>query len=253
MQDWNDLWRPELAGRISMVDSPREVIGAVFKYMGASYNTRDISREIPGGIIAVQQNLALFAKQVLLFDSRNYLKAFSVGDAWVAVGWSSDILPAAKRMSMLQLLFPSLEPVWWADLLYQLQLDAHRWKCLGGRIRGPSPLMHQWLDFCVQPARELPFKQGVFPGALPSTLEGVPTEVLPKGAPKLPTNLISGVPPPEILDKCEFLEPLSEAALSDYKWLISTMKKPAREIIQQIFATVSNATRMKLLLWRKEN
>lgn len=65
MQDWKDLWRPELAGRISMVDSPREVIGAVLKYMGASYNTSDISKEIPGGITAVQQNLALLAKQVL--------------------------------------------------------------------------------------------------------------------------------------------------------------------------------------------
>ena len=41
-KDWKDLWRPELAGRISMVNSPREVIGTVLKYMGASYNSNDI-------------------------------------------------------------------------------------------------------------------------------------------------------------------------------------------------------------------
>ena len=37
----------------------------------------------------------------------NYLKSFSVGDVWVAVGWSSDVIPAAKRMSNVAVLFPS--------------------------------------------------------------------------------------------------------------------------------------------------
>lgn len=65
MQDWADLWRPELAGRISMVNSPREVIGAVLKYMGASYNTTDIDLQVAGGRDAVQRNLALLARQVM--------------------------------------------------------------------------------------------------------------------------------------------------------------------------------------------
>lgn len=66
MQDWADLWRPELAGRISMVDSPREVIGAVLKYMGASYNTKNINLQVDGGRDAVKHNLALLGKQVLI-------------------------------------------------------------------------------------------------------------------------------------------------------------------------------------------
>lgn len=49
-----------------MVDSPREIIGAVLKYMGGSYNTNDINKEIPGGISAVKQQLAVLAKQVSL-------------------------------------------------------------------------------------------------------------------------------------------------------------------------------------------
>jgi spermidine/putrescine-binding protein len=65
LQDWADLWRPELAGRISMVDSPREVIGAVLKYMGASYNTKNIDLQVAGGRRAVQKNLELLRKQVL--------------------------------------------------------------------------------------------------------------------------------------------------------------------------------------------
>ncbi|XP_024038887.1 uncharacterized protein LOC112097729 isoform X3 [Citrus clementina] len=96
-KDWKDLWQPELAGRISMVNSPRQVIGSVLKYRGASYNSNDIDSQVAGGKIAVQQNLALLANQVRLFDSTHYLKAFAIGDVWVAVGWSSDVLPAVKR------------------------------------------------------------------------------------------------------------------------------------------------------------
>ena len=47
-----------------MVDSPREVVGSVLKYMGASYNTKNIDLQVSGGKNAVQQNLALLRKQV---------------------------------------------------------------------------------------------------------------------------------------------------------------------------------------------
>lgn len=73
MQDWADLWRPELAGRISMVNSSREVVGAVLKYMGASYNTTDIDFHVAGGRNAVQQNLELLARQVV---ERKYFISF---------------------------------------------------------------------------------------------------------------------------------------------------------------------------------
>lgn len=62
-----------------MVDSPREVIGAVLKYMGASYNTENISSQIPGGRDAIQQNLTSLAKQVrqILFQSDDKNDEFS--------------------------------------------------------------------------------------------------------------------------------------------------------------------------------
>lgn len=47
-----------------MVDSPREVVGAVLKYMGASYNTNNLDLQVAGGRIAVQKNLQLLERQV---------------------------------------------------------------------------------------------------------------------------------------------------------------------------------------------
>ncbi|XP_022756433.1 uncharacterized protein LOC111304174 [Durio zibethinus] len=251
IKDWADLWRPELAGRISMVNSPREVVGAVLKYMGASYNTTDIDLQVAGGRNAVQQNLLLLARQVLLFDSVHYLKAFSVGDVWVAVGWSSDVLPVAKRMSNVAVIVPKSGASLWADLWVipaASRLETNR---IGGRVRGPSPLIHQWVEFCLQTARTLPFKQGVIGGASPSALESTPVkmpEEFTKGKPKLETNLIAGVPPPEILERCEFLEPLSDIALLDYQWLIDNMPKSGAGFMHMIECISSIVRKLGLKL-----
>ncbi|KAK3183457.1 hypothetical protein Dsin_030743 [Dipteronia sinensis] len=243
IEDWTDLWRPELAGRISMVNSPREVIGAVLKYMGASYNTEIMDLQVAGGRIAVQQNLALLGKQVRLFDSTNFLKAFGVGDVWVAVGWSSEVLPAVKRMSNVTVIVPKSGASLWADLWTIPAASRLETNQIGGRVRGPSPLIHQWIEFCLQSARALPFKQEVIPGAPPSALESKPVEVpgdLLKGKPKLDTNLIAGVPPAEILARSEFLEPLSDATLTDYEWLIASMQKPDTGFINRIQHFISS-------------
>ncbi|KAM7493647.1 hypothetical protein LguiB_028256 [Lonicera macranthoides] len=235
-----------------MVDSPREVVGAVLKHMGASYNTNDIDSQVAGGRNAVQQNLALLQKQVKVFDSVHYLKAFGVGDAWVAVGWSSDIIPAAKRMNGVAVIVPRSGASLWADLWAIPAASKLETDRIGGRVRGPSPLVHQWIDFCLQPQRALPFKQEVVPGASPSALESAPingSQGLGKNKPKLDTNLVAGVPPPEILGKCEFLEPLSDTTLSDYRWLTESMQRPrhgsvqgvqdfARLVVQKISAKV---------------
>ncbi|KAL6843772.1 hypothetical protein ACP4OV_026343 [Aristida adscensionis] len=250
IQDWEDLWRPELAGKISMVDSPREVIGAVTKHLGSSYNTVDMDAEISGGREAVLNSLTQLQKQVQLFDSMNYLKSFAVGDVWVAVGWSSDVIPAAKRMSNVAVVVPKSGSSLWADLWAIPSATRFQTDRIGGRTRGPSPLIHQWFDFCLQSARSLPFRQDVIPGASPLHLESPVPEVPQdrnKRKPKLDTNLVRGVPPPEILEKCEFLEPLSDKALGDYQWLISRMQRPRlglfRNALQKISAVLDFKSR----------
>ncbi|KAK9215100.1 hypothetical protein WN944_007103 [Citrus x changshan-huyou] len=214
IEDWKDLWQPELAGRISMVNSPREVIGSVLKYRGASYNSNDIDSQVAGGKIAVQQNLALLANQVRLFDSTHHLKAFAIGDVWVAVGWISDVLPAVKRMSSVAVVVPKSGA-----------------SCLPFYFD-----IHIVISFILAITRALLFKQEVIPGASPSALEStlvkLPEELL-EGKPSLDTNLIAGVLPAEILARCEFLEPLSEATLSDYEWLVVNLQKPAPVLMKR--------------------
>ncbi|XP_078163710.1 putrescine-binding periplasmic protein-like protein [Carex rostrata] len=231
IEDWDDLWRPELGGKIAMVDSPREVIGATLKYLGASYNTTDMESQVAGGREAVLKCLTVFQRQVRLFDGVHYIKSFATGDVWVVVGWSGDVIPAAKRMSDVAVIVPQSGTSLWADIWAIPNATKFKTHQIGGRVRGPSPIIHQWMDFCLQTARDLPFREVVVPGSSPLYLE---QSVLPeakhkekdRGKPKLDTNLKEGMPPRDILERCEFLEPLSDKAIEDYRWLLSNMQKP---------------------------
>lgn len=106
----------------------------------------------------------------------------------------------------------------------------------GGRTRGPSPLVHQWIDFCLQPERALSFMGEVIVGASPLALEKPIQESgnLTKNRPQLDTNLVASVPPPNILARCEFLEPLPEETLSDYRWLIDSIRKPSHSLLKRL-------------------
>ncbi|XP_057766808.1 uncharacterized protein LOC130987178 [Salvia miltiorrhiza] len=250
IEDWSDLWRPELAGKISMVDSPREIVGAVLKYMGSSYNTTNIDSQVVGGKNAVLQQLNLLVKQVRLFDSQHYLKAFRAGDVWVAVGWSSDVLPVAKTMSNVSVMVPKSGASLWADFWAIPATSRLATDQVGGRIRGASPLVHQWVEFCLQPERALPFKEEVVPGASPISLKAPVEQQLlarKKGRPKLETNLVANVPPADILSKCELLEPLSEDALSDYEWLISSLPKSSSSVLTRLQQSLSSLVKNAIL------
>ncbi|KAJ7011008.1 hypothetical protein NC653_001441 [Populus alba x Populus x berolinensis] len=68
----------------------------------------------------------------------------------------------------------------------------------GAKLEDRPSVVHEWIELRLQAARALPFKQEVIPGATPSDI-GVPNE-LAKCKPKLGTNLIAEVHPPDIFD-----------------------------------------------------
>ncbi|KAK4401065.1 Spermidine/putrescine-binding periplasmic protein 1 [Sesamum angolense] len=249
IQDWSDLWRPELAGKISMVDSPREIVGAVLKCMGASYNTANVDSQVVGGKYAVLHQLELLVQQSSnelytgsTIDSQHYLKAFRAGDVWVAVGWSSDVLPVAKTMSNVSVIVPKSGASLWADFWAVPSVSRLVTDQIGGRVRGPSPLVEQWVEFCLQPERALPFKEEIIAGASPISLKSMVEgpQKRRNGGPKLDTNLIANIPPAEILSRCELLEPLSEDTLSDYQWLIQSLQKPHHSIMNRLTRSISS-------------
>ncbi|HEY9740889.1 MAG TPA: extracellular solute-binding protein, partial [Coleofasciculaceae cyanobacterium] len=113
-KDWSDLWRPELRDRISLLDQPREVIGLTLKKLGASYNTTKLS-EVPN----LKEELLALHQQVKFYSSNNYLQPLLLEDTWVAVGWSTDVLPLRTSYRQIEAIVPQSGTALWADLWVQ--------------------------------------------------------------------------------------------------------------------------------------
>ncbi|MBD2559384.1 MULTISPECIES: extracellular solute-binding protein [Nostoc] len=198
-KDWSDLWRDEVQQRISLLNQPREVIGLVLKKLGKSYNTENLD-QVPD----LEKELQTLNRKVKLYSSNNYLEPLIMGDTWLAVGWSSDVLPVLGAYPQLGAVIPQSGTAIWADL----------WVRPAGIPR--VTLSDQWIDFCWQP----------------STAKQI--SVLTKSNSPISTNIVaSDIPKPllsllqsdgEVFDKSEFLLPLPPSAIKQYESLFAKIK-----------------------------
>ena len=200
-QDWGDLWREELRDRISLPNHPREVIGLTLKYLGSSYNTENLDR-VPD-LIA---QLSRLHQQVKLYSSDTYLQPLILGDTWLAVGWSNEILPVMQRYRQIAAVIPQSGTSLWADLwVNPTQANSDR------------ALEYQWIDFCWQPqiARQILL--------LGRTNSPIPLQIEPDNIQAELRPLL--VPNEHILDKSEFLRPLTSDAIQQYQALWQGMRE----------------------------
>jgi putative spermidine/putrescine transport system substrate-binding protein len=198
-QDWDDLWRSELRSRISLLNQPREVIGLVLKKLGKSYNTENID-QIP----TLETELQALNQQVKFYDSTTYLEPLITGDTWLAVGWSSDILPILNRYPKLTTVIPQSGTAIWADL----------WVSPAGVEK--EALASEWINFCWQPniAKQI--------AILTKSNSPIATNISADELQETLNNLL--LKNQEILEKSEFLLPLSPATTKQYESLFIKMK-----------------------------
>jgi putative spermidine/putrescine transport system substrate-binding protein len=190
--DWADLWRPDLQRRISLLDQPREVIGLTLKKLGHSYNTQDLTT-----IPTLDAELKALQAQVKFYSSTSYLQPLLLGDTWVAVGWSTDVLPLMQRSQQIAAVVPRSGTALWADLWVR-----------PANLPAISELVKQWIEFCWQPQPAKQLTQ-ISWAASPSLFAAEPPPDLRQAAIVLPE--------PAILTQSEFLLPLAEAALAQYR------------------------------------
>jgi len=202
--DWSDLWQPGLKHRFSLPDQAREVIGLTLKKLGKSYNTTDLS-----GVPQLEAELQALHQQVKLYSSTAYLQPLMLGNTWAAVGWSSDILPILQRNQQLAAVIPQSGASLWADM----------WVRPSAVEQELSKLAIAWLQFGWQPAIAS-FWSNVSQTALP-VLTNLPAKDLPES---LQNNRLL-LPESKLFDKNEFLLPLPEAAIAQYRELWLTLRK----------------------------
>lgn len=109
IQDWADLWRPELTRKLTLPDHPREVIGLTLKKLGRSYNDPLQESETILG-----SELKALHEQVLAYTSESYIQMLQIEDSWIAVGWTEDLFHLQQNFPHFKVVIPrSGTAIWW--------------------------------------------------------------------------------------------------------------------------------------------
>ncbi|MEM9137323.1 MAG: extracellular solute-binding protein [Cyanobacteria bacterium P01_F01_bin.42] len=196
LRDWADLWRPKLSQRVSLLNQPREVIGMTLKSLGRSYNTPDLEQVQP-----LRQKLLALHQQAKQYSSNKYLEPLILGDVWVAMGWSSDVIPALSQDENLGVIFPQSGSAIWADVWVKAKKSA------SDSAEFPvSQLTQQWVEHWWS--------------------DDVANDIarFTDAAPVIPIQADQSTLTPEDFDRSEFLLPLDPRAIEQYRQLWLEMR-----------------------------
>ncbi len=193
---WRDLWEPRLAGKITMLDDPPEVLGACLKMLGYSLNSADPAE------LAKAQREAIAQKRLL----RAYLNAevrdqLVAGDVAAAQAWAVTAAQAIQAAPQkLAFAFPEEGFARFADTMAILR-ESRR-----------QEAAHRFIDYLLRPA----VSAKIVAAVQTATANASAHALL---APDLRDNPVL-YPSAEILSRGEWFEPQSAASqrLRDRLW-----------------------------------
>jgi spermidine/putrescine transport system substrate-binding protein len=180
-----DLMKGKYSGKVTLLDSSAEVIGAALKMFGYSYNTDSRSE-----LNKARDFLLDLKEHVHSIDSVTYRQKLISGRAVMALGWNGDGAVVATKKPA-EYIVPAEGTEFWVDCY-----------CIPVGAKNPDAA-HAWINFVYQPrinALETsytyygsPLKQSLLRKALPKSILTNP-DVFPPPAlrRKLEVNKISG-------------------------------------------------------------
>jgi spermidine/putrescine transport system substrate-binding protein len=173
---WDDMWDPELQGRITMLDDPVDVFGACLKKLGFSLNTRNADELRAAQREAVEQKELLRA--YVNAEVRDQLVA---GDVIAAQLWSTTAQQAMDETQHLRFAYPEEGFPLYPDCAVILR-ESKR-----------AQLAHDFINYLLRPE----VAAGVVKGARTATANGAAKALIGDQPPAL-------YPPPEILERGEW-------------------------------------------------
>lgn len=111
LTSWDQVFQPKYSGRVSLLDDPREAIGAQLFSLGFSVNSINADE--------LKQARELFMKRkrmvkVFATDPRQILQS---GDVWIAQAFSGDAAQVKKENPAFKYVVPTGGAVIWVDTL----------------------------------------------------------------------------------------------------------------------------------------
>lgn len=107
---YEDLWKPEYAGRMVFIDDSRAVIGFTLATLGYDVNTTD-----PAQLEQARAKLAKLVPSVKLFDSDSPKTALIGGDADLGFVWTAEAALAQRENPAIQFIYPQEGAIVWQD------------------------------------------------------------------------------------------------------------------------------------------
>jgi spermidine/putrescine-binding protein len=132
-QSFADLWNPEYANRLVMIDDSRAIIGMTLLTLGYDVNTTD-----PAQLEEAKVKLAELVKGVKLFDSDSPKTALIAGDVDLGVVWTGEAAMAQREVPAVEFIYPTEGAILWQDN-YAIPVDAPH-----------TDAAYAWLNYSMQ-------------------------------------------------------------------------------------------------------
>lgn len=195
IDSWGALFDPKYAGRILMLDDPREAFGAALKLMGRSINETD-----PGILRQAAERLKSQKKLVRTYNSSDFANLLAAGDVDLAQGYNGELAEVvANAPDRLAYVIPKEGGTLWIDNLAIPK---------GARNVDSA---YAFLDYVMEPEVMAKIVNGVhYAGANQAAFPMIDAKI--RQDPAI-------YPPKEVLDRCELIEDLGKTTqLIDQLW-----------------------------------
>ncbi len=191
--DWDYLWKhpKELTRQLTLLNDPREVLGAALRSLGYSYNSQNSAQ-----LQAAYERLLQLKPTLATFTTDGWRDLMLAGDLLVAMGYSFDALTVADENPNIKYLVPQSGTSFWTDTMV---------------IPSGAPNVegaYKWLNFMLEPEVTVDLCQRLY-FATPNR----------KAFAQLPQELQENptlFPPESVIDKCEGIVPLNIEKEKEY-------------------------------------
>lgn len=110
LTSYDDLFDPDLAGQLVVLDDYRAVIGMTARSMGYSMNETD-----PAVLSEIEEKLLTLKNNIALFDSDSPKSAMISGDCSVGMIWSAEIVLSMEENPDIEVVYPEEGPYVFMD------------------------------------------------------------------------------------------------------------------------------------------
>lgn len=179
IRSWDDMWNPQLRGKITMLDDPVDVFAACLRKTGHSVNSHSVEDLRAAQRVAVAQKPLLRA--YINAEVRDQLVA---GDVTAAQLWSTTAQQAMDESKQLAFCYPTQGFLLTCDVAAVLR-ESRR-----------AELAHEFLNYLLRPD----VAAGVVTGARTASANGAAKSFLPEEIRTMPTLF----PAPEVMARGEW-------------------------------------------------